>query len=376
MSKLAQRSWPVAAWPIPDGPLWLAAKQAASGRRLLGRGLAGRLRPATLRSYEEAYGAWIATLAEQGELDEGSIPADRVTPERLDGFVASMAERGNRGITIKGRLLGLYGALRILAPDRDWRWVARPGGASLDSLLDTAPRGRRPRSARELFDWGMAVLEGASACSSRYEAAIALRDGLIIALLAARAMRVGELQRLNLGGRLVRGRGGQSWRMEWVPEDRKAGGTLGYAMPEVLVPHLERYLRTARPLLLRGRSTDAVWISLRGGPLAREGLQAIILRRSARRFGGDQAFGPHVFRHALTTSTALDVPETPGLSASILGHGLDVSEKHYNRAGGVMAAQSYGEVLDDLAKMGARELARLFRREAGEAMLEGAEEES
>lgn len=357
MAPAARRSWPVSDWPEPDGPLWLAAKAAATSGRLLGRGLAGRLRPASLWHYEEAYGAWVAFLGERGELGAGVAPANRVTPERLDGFVAVMLERGNLGISITRRLLGLYSALRILAPGHDWRWVARPGGVAMESLFDTAPRPRRPRSARELFDWGMELLATADQPTSPYEQALQLRDGLLIALLASRGMRLGELCGLTLGRSLFRPRGGVRWRMEWAPENRKAGGTLGYWVPEVVGPYLDHYLEKARLLLLGGRGSEAVWVSQRRGPLAPCGLQAIILRRSAACFGADQAFRPHVFRHALTTAAALEAPEHPGLAASILGHGVVVSEKHYNRASGVQAATAYGEVLDTMAKLGERELA-------------------
>jgi len=323
----------------------LAARRGRFGRR----GPAAHLRDRSLAHYREGYGAWLRFLQGSDALAPGVPPEDRITPERLNGFVEAMWARGNRGKSVESRLVALWRAMTILAPHADLRWILRPGGRRLSEVLDTAPRIKRPRSARDLFDWGMRLLHGAAEHLSTFKCAVQLRDGLIIALLAGRGLRVGELASLTLGRNLFQTGSGAGWRIELAPEERKAGGVVGYRWIEVLEPFLDRYLRVARPLLLKGRPSDALWISLRGGRMAVEGLQAVIHRRSATMFGVEGRMGPHAFRHALTTSTVLEAPGHVGIAPDILGHSSHASEKHYDWADGVVAATAYGEVLDDLA---------------------------
>lgn len=342
-------SLPFDQWPARDRSAWenaLAARRGRFGRR----GPAAQLRDRSLAHYREGYGAWLAFLQGADALDPGVPPEHRITPERLNGFVEAMWARGNRDKSVESRLVALWRAMTILAPHADLHWILRPGGRRLSEVLDTAPRTKRPRSARELFDWGMRLLHGAADHPSASKCAVQLRDGLIIALLAGRGLRVGELASLTLGRSIFRPDGGTRWRNEIRPEDRKAGGVVSHGWTEVVEPFLERYLRVARPLLLKGRRSDALWISLRGGPMTVEGLQAVIHRRSATMFGVEGRMGPYAFRHALTTSTVLEAPGHVGIAPGILGHSQGVSDAHYNWAGGVAAAQAYNEVLDDLAR--------------------------
>jgi integrase len=336
-------------WPAIDRLAWenaLAARRGRFGRR----GVAAQLRDRSLAHYRESYGAWLSFLQGADALDPGVPPEQRLTPERLNGFVEAMWARGNRDSSVESRLVGLWRALTILAPNADLRWILRPGGRHLSEVLDTAPRPKRPRSARNLFDWGMRLLHSAEEHPSAFKRAVQLRDGLIIALLAGRGLRVGELASLTLGRSVFRPQGGTHWRNEIRPENRKAGGVVSHRWSEVVEPFLEHYLRVARPLLLKGHQSDALWISWRSRPMAVEGLQGVIQRRSATKFGAAGRMGPHAFRHALTTSTVLEAPGHVGIAPDILGHSSEASEKYYDWAGSVMAATAYGEVLDDLAR--------------------------
>jgi len=63
---------------------------------------------------------------------------------------------------------------------------------------------------------------------------------------------------------------------------------------------LRDYLRRARPLLTRGRSSQALFVSRRGQRLTRQGCWKL-LRGVARRAGITRPLTPHVLRHSFAT---------------------------------------------------------------------------
>ncbi len=120
-----------------------------------------------------------------------------------------------------------------------------------------------------------------------------LRDQAMLELLYATGLRVSELVGLML---------------EQVNLDHGVIRVLGKGSKERLVPvgeeaehSVRRYLREARPELLRGREgTRALFVTRRGGPMTRQAFWYMIKRR-ARQAGIDKPLSPHVLRHAFAT---------------------------------------------------------------------------
>jgi integrase/recombinase XerD len=82
---------------------------------------------------------------------------------------------------------------------------------------------------------------------------------------------------------------------------------LGKGSKERLVPFGEeamhwvsRHLAHARPALLRGRVSDYVFVTARGGPMTRQQFWQLIKRYAARAIPG-RALSPHTLRHAFAT---------------------------------------------------------------------------
>ena len=61
-----------------------------------------------------------------------------------------------------------------------------------------------------------------------------------------------------------------------------------------------RYLAQARPALLKGRVSDHVFVTARGGPMTRQQFWQLIKRYAARAIPG-RALSPHTLRHAFAT---------------------------------------------------------------------------
>ena len=119
-----------------------------------------------------------------------------------------------------------------------------------------------------------------------------LRDRAMLEALYATGLRVSELVGLTLsqvsltqGVVRVIGKGDKE---RLVP------------MGEEAVSWINRYLVEGRPKLLRRRSTDAVFITARGGPMTRQAFWHN-LKRHARIGGIQTVLSPHTLRHAFAT---------------------------------------------------------------------------
>ena len=220
---------PLAAWPAHDRACWAAA--TCPGDLLLDGGPAAHLRPGSLRTLADGYGRWLGWLAETGRLDPDAAPAARVTREAVTAYVAAL-QRVNAPLTVLGRIADLATVLRWFAPEHDWSWL-RAIQARLRGRVGTAPQDRkraRLRSAHELLALGLQLMGGAASATglSQRRRARLYRDGLMIALLAARPLRLANLVQLTLGRELVRR--GEGWWIEIPGTDTKTGASARAAM--------------------------------------------------------------------------------------------------------------------------------------------------
>ena len=154
----------------------------------------------------------------------------------------------------------------------------------------------------------MAKAEGESTELRRFKT---YRDGLLIATLAARQLRLGNLTGLTLGRTLVQQ--GDGWWIQIPAAETKTKDPIEEPWPEMLVPHLETYLTDHRAgiVALRGSDSgalgDALWLSMHGLPMNDNAIYIRIVARTREGLG--QAINPHLFRVCAATSIAIDDPE-------------------------------------------------------------------
>ena len=170
-------------------------------------------------------------------------PAERVTLANAGRYIADLQAAGNSPYTVLGRVRDLFNAMKALAPEEDWGW--------LRGLIKRLHRVRRPvRNKRALvvssyliLSFGlelMAEAEGPGggsmfACASRY------RDGLMIALLAARPlMRRRNSASIEIGRHLLEE--GSHYCLRFEGTETKTGAPIDDLVPADLTPYLERYL--------------------------------------------------------------------------------------------------------------------------------------
>ncbi len=124
------------------------------------------------------------------------------------------------------------------------------------------------------------------------DTALGLRDRAMLELMYASGLRVSEIINLKLNQMSLQ-RGlihllGKGNKERLVP------------MGEEALDWLQSYLATARENLLKGRRTDAVFITSRGAAMTRQAFWFLI-KRHAQKVGITVALSPHTLRHSFAT---------------------------------------------------------------------------
>ncbi len=299
----------------------------------------------TLKKVVGAYGRWLGFLAENGELDPAVHPAERVIAPRVRGYLARLREVGLSDYSIVGLFTDLRTALRVMAPERDFGWLTSPGGTSLRSRLPMKRRSFEVPSSFALYEWGVELMHNALELRGDVRRRVQYRDGLLIAIFAARARRHRAMAGLRLGHEVIRH--GDVYRVILPPDLVKGGKKQNkwdeFSLPVALTPYIERYLEVERRELLAGHAHDSFWVNWDGAPLGYRGIDKRIRWLSPKKFGF--AFGPHRSRYSAATSAAIDAVQLPGIAAAMLNITGEVAERHYNRARQVDAAVKYHEAV-------------------------------
>ncbi len=172
--------------------------------------------------------------------------------------------------------------------------------------------------------------------------AVRFRDGLMIALLAARPMRVSNLVSIRFGQHLIRQ--GDGWALVFEPHEMKNRRPFEIPFPRELESALDTYLQTWRPILLQDQDMEHLWITQYGRPMNSESAYVRVTKVTLRVLG--KSVNPHLFRDCAATSVALEDPEHVQIIASILGHSsLSTAEKYYNQARSTEAGRIYQNVM-------------------------------
>ena len=199
MTKRTERlSLDVADWPSRDQEAWAAARQPVGP--LDEGGLAATWSAKTVRQAEKGYGLWLGCLARHGRLDPDAAPGARLTREALTLFGQELLDRVAPQ-TAASRVRDLSVMIRAMDPEADRSLVQR-----MQATL--ARRAQPSRAKRELmiapsvlFAAGIARMDRIDHEQHRKRDVrnVRFRDGLMMAVLAARGFRRGNLQQMRVG---------------------------------------------------------------------------------------------------------------------------------------------------------------------------------
>ncbi len=232
------------------------------------------LSPRSLESYRRDLSQLFAWLAQRG------LGADEARRDHLQSFLAYR--------TLEQKVAARSLARQLTAIKRYHRWLLREGRRPDDPTLTVeAPRLPKPLP-KSLSETEVEALLAAPDVNTP----LGLRDRAMLEALYAAGFRVSELVALPMaavsltdGVARVFGKGGKE---RLVP------------LGEVAQDWILRYAREARPVLLKGRGCEALFVTERGGPMTRQ-MFWYLIKRHAKTAGITTHLSPHTLRHAFAT---------------------------------------------------------------------------
>lgn len=342
-----KRAIPIEAWPEVDRTRWLETQQ--HGSDLLEDVLpAAKWRDSSKELFCRCYGLWLAWLASQGFLNEHDAPATRMTRDRLRAYLKYLSTRGCAAKTLINHVTGLKHMCQTLEPGEDWSWMLVAIGKLRSAVKPLRNHSDLP-SIQELFELGCHLMAFAHKTEefTIKQRAVAFRNGLAIAMLAARPfMRRANLAAIRIGENLTQE--GEIFRLRFSGDEMKGRRSRGGPLPEVLTPAISRYIEVYRPVLLLGKPDNGtLFVSGMGRPIYAHAFSDRIGRITEHAFG--RRITTHEFRHAAGSSIANQDPKHVGIVPTMLGHGdYRTSERYYIFAAESTAFRGLDEALNKL----------------------------
>ena len=345
MSPYPKRTMPMDEWPKPDRTMW--DRVFAEGDILGDRGRGADWAASTKESVFYSYAKWLTWLSMNGHLGQISNPLGRITPTIIAAYVEDLRIAAASS-TVMHHVLNLLRLAQAFDRSVDWRWLRRIANRLKARATPARQKEPRLRSSQELFKLGLQLMSSAANPVLRHTRdapLIQYRDGLVIALLAARPIRLRNLGAIVIGEHL--NRVSSEYWLRFAASETKSSRPLEFPLPRSLDNSVSHYLRRVRPHLLAGTASRKLWIATGGRPMPDKTLYERVIRRTRYAFG--KSISPHLFRDCAATSIAIEDPEHVRITANILGHtSLTTSERHYNQAHMLAAGRTMQQSLLEL----------------------------
>jgi len=331
-------------WSLHDQAALRLALMPGSRRQRTGRG--AHWRPASVRTLCEGTSYFVAFAADNGIDVSRSALSEFCTVEGTWGWIDEMRFRGLAPATIRMRVVGLQRIVAVTYPFSCWRWLSDIVAELPDGRLESRRR-KMPKikHSRELLKLGVQLV--AAAATSPFLRPhlrhVQVRDGVLIAFLALRPLRLKNLTGLRLGVHLRRQESG-NWRINVPGSETKNRETIDWIVPEDLGLLLDRYLANERPALLARRcassteTEDHLWISEDGLSLSYSNIAARVREHTLRAFG--VVISPHRFRDAAATTATIEHPTNLRTALALLAdRDPRTIQHHYDQANSLLASQ-------------------------------------
>ncbi|MBM4180347.1 MAG: site-specific tyrosine recombinase XerD [Betaproteobacteria bacterium] len=232
------------------------------------------LSPRSLESYRRDLTQLFAWLGEQG------IAPQQAQRDRIQAFLAHRTL--DQGIAARSL------ARQLTAIKRYHRWLLREGRRADDPTLTVdAPRLPKPLP-KTLSETEVEALLNAPDADTPH----GLRDRAMLEALYAAGFRVSELVGLPLAA---------------VSLTDGVARVMGKGRKERLVPlgeeareWIARYAKESRPVLLKGKGCESLFVTERGGPMTRQ-MFWYLIKKHALNAGIRSPLSPHTLRHAFAT---------------------------------------------------------------------------
>jgi len=255
----------------------------------------------TVRAYRNDLTAFVLHLHDTGRTD-----LETVSPEAVIQHLLALKERGLAINTVARALVALRMFFRFLTSE---------------GRLEKDPTGtlHGPRLTRYLPEI-MTEPEVTALLAAPDPTTIkGIRDRAILQLLYASGARAAEVAGLTLDA---------------IHPDLGYVRLLGKGSKERIVPisdsaieALQEYIHTARPVFLKGKESNRVFIGLRGGNVTRQTLWRLV-RQYALKAGIPRRISPHTLRHSFATHLLEHGADLRAIQ-EMLGHASILTTERY-----------------------------------------------
>lgn len=343
-------------WPAADQAMWQALVEPGASI-LDDAGPRAGWAPHSRAMKQQSYGAWLSFIGRQFPACLSHPPCVRVTPDTVRPWLAEM-ESLLAPYTRLLRVMDLTTIVTGAAPDADWAFLRRAVRRLEQGAVSCRGKDTRVRSTAELVALGWRLMEAAQCAGDAREAALLFRDGLIIAFLALRPLRMRNLSALEVGRTLLRT--GDGHLVSIPAAETKTRKRIDVPWPAALEAALQTYLDIHRPRLLEGWVPGGIWVTQLRTIMTQHSIKLMICKRTKAAFG--VSINPHLFRDCAATTVAIEDPEHIGIATCLLGHAdIRTTQRFYNQASALQASGVYQDIIEK-ARATLRPTKRRMRR--------------
>ena len=333
-------------WPRPFQEAWIRAHVADDWDS---DATAADLADTTKQHRQKVVGSLLNHVRLTGGFEADTAIEEIVTPDIVAGWVQFSIERGLAASTVRERIYTLRDTMLHLVAGGDWRWIRKVTNAPTTRAVMASRRQPALHDPAVLRERGLARMEAILAAPPSIRTAQHFRDVLIVLFANARPLRVKNLAAMRLDVHLERV--GDGYWFSFAEHELKNHRRIDGEFPPDLTTYMDIYLETYRPLLLRDRDHDSVWVcSHSGAPLHPTAF------RNVFRTTGEVLIGrplhPHSVRYAYATYRLESDPMARQEVADGLGHAnMRSVEKFYDRSTHSASRRIWTDRLRDLSNM-------------------------
>ncbi len=330
----------VADWPEADQQLWNAILTPSDPEDDV-EGAGATWRPTTRQTNREGYGRWLGYLMRSG-FDMTVAPALRVTPENVTGYLTELEAQGLALQTRCNRISELRCVMKAFSPENDWDWLRR----RMNRLAVLADEARvteaPPLLSGDVLGKAFAALTGASRDGTDIGQAVTYRNWLMVAMITLVPLRRHNFAGLSIDTHLRRQ--GSDWSFVIPAEETKTHKEIVMPIPTILHRHIQFYLDAVRPVLLAGKESDRLWITVRHTPMTDHSFWVGMTNFTRKVFG--TVLHPHCYRHIGATSAVIAEPEMMEAARAFLGHeDSQTTKDHYLLGQSLAASRKHADLI-------------------------------
>ena len=345
-------------WPVLDQSLWSTA--LLRGDFLDADGMAATWAPATKIQVQKGYGKWIHFLSQCGALPaEAALAPDlRVSELRLRAYLTLLESQNLASFSIASRISDLREALRVMVPAADLGLLGKLCKTLQSRATPTRAKHTRIRAPFEVLSACLRHMRATIGSNPNHplQEAGKFRDGLALAFLALRPIRLKNLASIEIGRHMIWS--DPRWTCHFPANETKERRDLRFHLPEdeAFTWALSLYLTKYRPLLLQDpsqslRPSGPLWVSLRKTRQSGQSIYWNTCRLSEAILG--VRINPHLNRDCAASALSSDAPDYILAAARILGHSsLTTTIGHYEQSSMLAAGSRLTEFILDLQGLG------------------------